>query len=220
MSADEELTDLPAPRSPSLEGLGGEGAASEQEASFQMAVWSLLHDAPEELPGDDVMLRDADEEQPIDDKPQGILPDSVLEEELERAWYSQAEDTEVSKSSSAWEVVPPVEAETQSQQEPGSSRILPIPSKVVSSQLEASSELRRAEHADEVSYKRRCLQAPKLPWEVGVWSQIFTSSSSRDGGRSMLPSIGVDDVRSPEDAGPALERAEIPAVIRRRLRTL
>ena len=173
MSADEELTDLPAPRSPSLEGLGGEGAASEQEASFQMAVWSLLHDAPEELPGDDVMLRDADEEQPIDDEPQGILPDSVLEEELERAWYSQAEDTEVSKSSSAWEVVPPVEAETQSQQEPGSSRILPIPSKVVSSQLEASSELRRAEHADEVSYKRRCLQAPKLPWEVGCGARFL-----------------------------------------------
>ena len=100
MSADEGPAEPPIPDSPSLECLGGEGAASEQEASFQMAVWNLLHDAPDEPPSEDDLLHDAPEEPPIEDEPQSCLPDSILEEELERAWYSQAEDTEVKRSSS------------------------------------------------------------------------------------------------------------------------
>ena len=219
MSADEGVSEPPIPASPSLECVGGEGAASEQGASFQMAVWSLLHDAPEGPPSDDDLLHDVPEEPPIEDEPHDCLPASILEEELERAWYSQAEDTEAKRASSTWDMVSSQEVELQSPPEPGGIRILPTPSKVVSSQLEASSEWRRAEFADGVSYKRRCLQAPKLPWEVGVWSQIFTSSSRDRGYSSLLPSIGVEDVRAPEESAPALETAEIPSAVRRRLRT-
>ena len=104
MSADEEsLEDHVLPgASPSLEIFGGEGAASEQEASgslgpFQMAVWSLLHDARSEPQ--------------IEDEPQDFLQESILDEEQERTWYSQAEDTEVKKSSSTWDAVSSQEME-------------------------------------------------------------------------------------------------------------
>ena len=114
MSADEGSVAPLDQSSPSLQFLGGEGEASggvlEQDIHFQEAVWSLLHAEPEELQIEDDLLHDASEGPLIEDEPQGFLPDSVLEEELERAWYSQAEDTEVTKSSSAWEVVPPLES--------------------------------------------------------------------------------------------------------------
>ena len=64
---------------------------------FQMAVWSLLHDARSEPQ--------------IEDEPQDFLQESILDEEQERTWYSQAEDTEVKKSSSTWDAVSSQEME-------------------------------------------------------------------------------------------------------------
>ena len=213
MSADEEsLEDHVLPgASPSLEVFGGEGAASEQEASgslgpFQMAVWSLLHDAPSEPQ--------------IEDEPQDFLQESILDEEQERAWYSQAEDTEVKNHRlhgmrflrKRWNSLIHL-----SQEGPGF--CLPLRRlSLLSWRLAPSGGGQRLQTESRIGggVFRPLSFLGKL--ECGVRS--LARGSSRDRGySSLLPSIGVEDVRAPEEVTQALEPSEIPSVIRRRLRT-